>query len=307
MGKISKETKTLLAFLAVCVLWGTTYLAIRIGVKDFPPGLFAGLRFLVAGILVLILARAKGLNFPDNIKDIGKLSLVGLFLLFGGVGLVVWAQQWVHAGIASLIIAVIPLYMAIIELILPNRESLRLRGWLGLLIGFAGVILLVSSHTDAGTVNLTGVIALLIAALSWSIGSVYSKTFQPSGTLFTNIGVQMLAGGFALTMVGLLRGEIALLKFTVPGVLSLLYLIFFGSIVGYGCYIYVLQEWPASKAGMYSYVNPLVAILFGALLLKEPVNLFVILSAFLILSGVFIVQTAKHKKNIDIGLKVKGG
>lgn len=291
----NEESKTYLAFLAVCIIWGSTYLAIRIGVSEFPPTLFAGIRFLVAGSLMLAFSVYKGLKLPIDFSEVRKISIVGLFLLLGGNGCVVWAETRINSGVASLLVATVPLFMALIELVLPNRPKLNLKGWSGLLIGFGGVALLVFSNSTEASVDILGIILLLIGAFSWAMGSVYSKSFKASSSIIPNIAIQMLAGGLGLFIVGTSFGELFKIHITSKGMGSILYLIFFGSIVGYSCYVYILEKWPTAKAGTYAYVNPLVAVLLGALILNEPISIDVIMSTVVILSGVILVQTSKTK------------
>ncbi len=293
LRKNGVERKTLLAYLCVCIVWGSTYLAIRIGVSEFPPALFAGIRFVIAGLLMLGFARYKGLAFPETIEDKKRLAMVGLFLLVGGNGLVVWAEQWVHSGVASLLVATVPLFMATLELLLPEGRSIGKKGWIGLLLGFSGVVLLVFTHSGSGAIDLKGTVILLLGTFSWSVGSVYAKTFKASGSIVTHIGIEMLVGGIVLSSIGILLGEPARAHITAKGIGAILYLIFFGSILAYSCYIYILQKWPASKAGTYAYVNPPVAVLLGSLVLDEPFSIQVILSTLIILLGVLLVQTSK--------------
>ena len=288
-----EETTIILAYLAVCIIWGSTYLAIRIGVSDFPPVLFAGLRFLIAGSLVLLFAYFKGYKFPDDFNGVKRQSIVGLFLLMGGNGIVVWAEQWVYSGATALIMAIGPIFNALLELILPKSPRIGLKGWIGLLIGFSGVALLVLTGSEAEIVDASGGLLVLLAAFLWSMGSVYSKTFKASGSIVANIGIQMLSGGIGLTIVGLLLGEASNLHLTGRGVGALAYLIFIGSILGYSSYIYLLQKWPASKAGTYAYINPVVGVFLGAIILNEPVSPYVLVSAIIILGGVFLVQLSK--------------
>lgn len=295
-----EETKVILAYIAVCIIWGSTYLAIRIGVSDFPPALFAGIRFLVAGALVLLYAYSRGYKFPENITDVRRQAIVGLFLLLGGNGLVVWAEQWVFSGVTALILAIVPLFNAILEWFLPNGPRMRLTGWFGLFLGFIGVGLLVLTGADTNIIDILGGILLLLASFSWSMGSVYSKTFKASGTMVANIGIQMLAGGIGLTIVGLILGEAGRIHLTSKGLGALAYLIMFGSILGYSSYIYLLQKWPASKAGTYAYVNPIVGVFLGAVILGEPVSPYVFISAIIILGGVLLVQLSKTNRKIEL-------
>jgi drug/metabolite transporter (DMT)-like permease len=294
--KIDKEEKkVILAYIAVCIIWGSTYLAIRIGVSAFPPILFAGARFVIAGLLMIGYVRLKGQEFPNNFTDVKRISIVGLFLLLGGNGLVVWAEQWVHSGVASVLIATVPLWMAILEMFLPEGSSIGTIGWIGLLMGFGGVVLLVTMSSGTGAIDFKGCAILLLSAFLWAVGSVYSKRFNPTGSMFSHIGIQMLAGGIALSLLGLSLGEASRIHLSLKGLGALAYLIFFGSLLGYGSYMYVLQKWPAAKAGTYAYINPPVAVLLGAIILREPLTIYVVISTAIILGGVLLVQTSKKK------------
>jgi drug/metabolite transporter (DMT)-like permease len=290
-----EERNTYIAYLAVCILWGSTYLAIRIGVSEFPPALFAGIRFLVAGSLMLAYSVYKGLKLPKNFSETMRISVVGLFLLLGGNGCVVLAETRVNSGVASLLIATVPLFMALIELFLPGRPRLNLKGWLGLLIGFGGVALLAFPNSRGSSGSIFGMVLLLMGAFSWAMGSVYSKSFKATASIIPNIAIQMLAGGMGLFIVGTCFGELPKLHVTSKGIGAIVYLILFGSIIGYSCYVYILQKWPAAKAGTYAYVNPLVAVLLGALVLNEPLSIGVVMSTAVILGGVILVQTSKTK------------
>ena len=291
-----EETKVITAYIAVCILWGSTYLAIRIGVSAFPPELFAGIRFLLAGLLMLTYAYSKRQKFPETLTDVRRQAVVGLLLLLGGNGIVVFAEQWVYSGMASLLLAIVPLFNAIFELFLPDGPKLTLRGWLGLLMGFSGVAFLVLFDSGTKAINVSGVLLLMLAAIFWSAGSVYSQRFKSSGSTVVNIGLQMLSGGIGLIIVGLFMGETARLHLTAKGLGAMAYLILFGSILGYSSYIYVLQRWPASKAGTYAYVNPIVGVFLGAVILGEPISPNVIISSIIILGGVLLVQMSKTRE-----------
>lgn len=282
-----------IAYMAVCVFWGSTYLAIRIGVQELPPLLFAGIRFLIAGGIMLGYAALRGLPYPERAADFKAYGIVGLFLLLGGNGMVVVAEQWVHSGIASLLVATVPLFMALIEFIFVRKERLAWKGWAGLLIGFGGVGILVMADDLTAAVNPLGALLLILACLSWAGGSVYSKTLKPTGSVVTHIGIEMLAGGAALTLLGLIMGEASRFRLTATGVGAMAYLIVFGSLIGYSAYIYLLQKWPAAKAGTYAYINPVIAVLLGALILDEKLTLSVAGATVVILLGVLLVQTSR--------------
>jgi drug/metabolite transporter (DMT)-like permease len=290
-----EERNTYLAYLAVCILWGSTYLAIRIGVSEFPPALFAGFRFLTAGLIMFLFSLYKGMKLPKDFSETMKISVVGLFLLLGGNGCVVLAEKNVNSGIASLLVATVPLFMAIIELFLPGRPRLNLKGWIGLLLGFGGVAILAFPNSSGSSGSIFGIALLLIGSFSWAMGSVYSKSFKATASIIPNIAIQMLAGGIGLIIIGAFFGEFSKLHVTSKGIGAIVYLIIFGSVLGYSCYVYILHKWPAAKAGTYAYVNPLVAVFLGAIVLSEPLSIWVVMSTVVILGGVILVQTSKSK------------
>jgi drug/metabolite transporter (DMT)-like permease len=292
---VKENRKALLAYLAVCFFWGSTYLAIRVGVKDTPPLLFAGIRFIIAGSMMLGYCRLKGYGLPKERADIINMAIVGLLMLLCGNGLVVYAEQWVSSGIASLIIATVPLFMAIIEFFYLRNVKMDIKTISGLLLGFGGVAYLIMGDVSTAVVDLKGLVTLILASIFWAAGSVHSKAIQFKGHIFANIGTQMLAGGMGLVIVSLIKGELAELHFTQNSILALLYLIIFGSFVGYSSYIYILQKWPAAKAGTYAYVNPIVAIMLGALLLGEPITPSIVLSVIIVIFGIALVQSSKTK------------
>ena len=278
-----EEIKVVAAYIVVCIVWGSTYLGIRIGVSDFPPELFSGIRNLVAGSIILMYARVKGLEFPKSSIDIRRLATVGFLLLCGSMGLISWAEQWVHSGVASLMVASSPLMMALIETFVFKENTLGIKGWAGLLIGFGGVGFQVMSASGTGSIDIFGSILVNLAAFFWSSGSVYSNRCKAAGSVVTHIGIQLLAGGVGLTTAGLLLGEASRVRFTVKSMAAMAYLIIFGSILAYSCYIYVLGKWPSSRAGTYAYVNPLVAVTLGFLVLGEPITYHTIISMVVIL------------------------
>lgn len=284
------KTITWIAFASVCIFWGSTYLAIKIGIDSFPPFLFAGIRFLIAGLLVLGFALIKSYSF-GSVRDLITPAIVGVLMLFGGNGLVVVAEKTVDSGIASVFVALVPFYIAILELVVLRTVKLSKIGYAGLIIGFLGVFYL--TDQSIGSFHLDfDVILLMFAGLFWSLGSVLSKKISKDVHLVSNISVQMLAGGVVLLITGLFMKE-SLVNVTMEGIYSLIYLIIFGSIIGYSSYILVLKSWPASKAGTYAYVNPIVALLLGYLILDEVITSKMIVAVLIILTSVVIVQKSK--------------
>ncbi len=290
---MKKTNYGLLAYILVCIIWGSTYLAIRIGVQSFPPFLFAGIRFLISGTILLAFAYLKKMEFPKEKRDYWKISVVGLFLLAIGNSLVVLAEMRINSSTAALLIAIIPIIIAIMERFVPGGSRISGSGWIGMLIGFAGVGILSFSNGGEFDTDIVGIVLIIIASFSWAMGSIYSKRTVFTGSMVTQIGVQMVSAGLVQTLVGILLGESSKMNYNPQGIGALIYLIMVGSLVGYTSYIYLISVWPVSKAGTYAYVNPVVAMFLGWLFLREPVTVKMIISAVLILMGVVIVQRSK--------------
>jgi drug/metabolite transporter (DMT)-like permease len=290
MPLLKKNITITLSYLAVCITWGTTYLAMRVAVAGdaFPPFLFAGIRFCIAGGIVTAFAKLTGKEFPITPADIGKTALAGIILLLGCNGLVMNAERWVHSGITCLLLSATPFFTSIIESFFLKEDRLKPSGYLFLFTGFGGVALLIFAGKGIGSIDTTGSVMLLCAALLWAIGSVYVRKFPASGSTVSLAGIQMLAAGIGLLIMGFSAGEGSRVAFHWSTVWAMAYLIIFGSIIGYGCNLYLLKAWSASKAVTSSYVNPVVAVIAGALLLSEPVNGLMLLSMAIVIGSVVL-------------------
>ena len=292
---MKKINKVLIAYLTVCFFWGSTYLAIKIGVTDFPPFVFAGIRHIISGAIMISIAILLKKSFPNNKEDIITNILVGLFMLLGANGLVVYAEQWMDSSIAALLVSLVPIHIAIIELFIIKTIKFNWKGFIGLGLGFFGVYLLVRPSGGNFSVDLYGAGILVFASLLWAFGSIISTRIKRKDAIIANIGIQMLSGGIGCFIVSLITGGIYSFELTTRVWGALWYLIIFGSVIGFSSYIYVLQHWPATKASTYSYVNPVVAVILGAIILNEPINAPIIMGMIVILLGVFLVQNAKIK------------
>lgn len=282
------------AYLAVCIIWGSTYLAMRIAVSSFPPELFAGMRFFIAGAMVLAYAVIRKKAFPNTIKDVFKAAVPGILMLMGSNGLIMWAEQWVHSGITSLLLAATPLFVAVIEVLIFRDGKMGRLGWGCLLTGFLGTGMLIVTGAGVGSIDLVGGMIVLAASILWSIGSIYSKKVSYSGDIASHIGIQMLAAGVGLALVGTLSGELSRVHFSMEGILALAYLVIFGSIIGYSSNMYVLSKWPASKAITSAYVNPIVAVILGVVLLNEDINFLMVMFMVLTLGSVVLLHLIKY-------------
>ena len=283
------------AWAAVCFFWGTTYLAIRVGLETLTPMLFAGLRFLIAGsILFLLLTRQRNARLPGG-REWFDLGLVGLLLLGVGTGIVVWAEQWISSGMAALLVATGPFWVAWLEATRRGGERVGRLGIAGMLIGFAGLALLVGPDLFGASLSghyLLGVLLLQVGCFSWSAGSVYAKRHPTGVAPLMGASVQMLFAGVVLTLVGTFAGEWGEIRLSVRSAAALAYLVVFGSIVAYGSFIYAMQKLPLSIVSTHSYINPVIAVLLGWMLLGEPLGWRVPVAAAVILGGVALVKAA---------------
>jgi drug/metabolite transporter (DMT)-like permease len=286
--------KALFAYLLVCTVWGSTYLAIRIGVRDLPPLLFAGVRFLIAGVLLALIVRAMGDHLPRTARDWRIHAITGLFLLLGGNAVVVWAEQFVESGAASVFVAAVPLWAAFFDVVVPGGSSVfTWRVGVGLALGFLGSALLAGvTPGELMSSDLKGPVALTLASASWALGTVYSKRNKTDTSPFSAAAVQMVVGGAVITLLGLVLGEAASWRLSADGLGALVYLIVFGSIVGYTAYAYALRHASATIVGTYAYVNPVVAVLLGWLILDEAVTARTFAAMGLILGAVLMIQLA---------------
>ena len=288
------------ALLVVYIVWGSTYLAIRVVVGTMPPLLSAGVRFVIAAaILFAYVALRHGISSLKLSRGewLG-VGFVGLALLLGGNGLVMLGERDVPSGLAALIVAVIPLYVVLLRFIF--REKVAVATVVGVLIGFAGVAVLIIPRGIDGSVAIGGMLLLLLAPLSWSIGTYFSKRVDLPGDYLVSTGAQMLVGGVSLLLVGVLVGELGLVKpenFSTDSLVALAYLIVFGSVLAYTAYTWLLQHAPVSRVATYAFVNPVVAIILGTVLLNEEINATMVLGAAMIVVAVAVVVRTESQSS----------
>lgn len=293
------RTSIVLAFLSVYFFWGSTYTAIRIGAAEMPALLLAGLRFIVAGVILLGWCRAKRFKLVFPARTMLILAVISLLLLFlGNVGLVI-AEKTVPSGLSSLGFAVMPLYVALIELVLPHGESLPLRGWMGLLIGFAGLAALLWPSLHYALVGnralLIALIALLGGAFSWAVGSLLSRHAHLAVNSFVAASWQMVIAGCFDLLLGTMLGNWREFHYDRAAFWSLAYLITCGSLLGYTGFVYLLEHVPVAKVMSYTYVNPVVAVLLGIFLLHERPEPAEFVGMVGIVFAVFLLTTAEIK------------
>lgn len=289
-----------LAFAAVYVIWGSTYLAIRFAIETLPPLLMAGVRFLTAGALLYVWARLRGAPRPTPAQWRAA-SVVGGLLLLCGNGGVVLAEQWVPSGLAALLVAVVPLWMVLVDWLWGAGDRPTPRVVLGVAVGFGGVALLVGSPGvgGGGRQELLGGIIVVVAAFFWALGSIYSRYAPAPPRPRLWVATQMLAGGALLLLAGVGAGELSRLDLgsvSLRSVLALLYLMAFGSIVAYSAYIWLLGVSTPARVGTYAYVNPMVALLLGWALAAEPLTFRSLLAAVIIIGAVVVINTERGRR-----------
>ena len=289
--------KTLLAFAIIYFVWGSTFLAIRIGVHEVPPLLFAAMRFVVAGAVLFGWMMSKGECLPSG-RQWGSVVVIASLIFVLDYGLLFWAEQRVASGIAAVMLAMIPAFMALAEIIFLKTQRLTVRLALALLVGIGGVAVLMSHSFDLGgaAIETTGAVALIVASLSWSVASVLTRVLPLPESKVMSSGAQMLTGGLLLVVAAAAFGEFRGFH---PGSVSrgawlaLAYLIVAGSIVGYTAYVWLIHHESPTKVGTYAYVNPVVAVVLGYFLGGEALGLRTILGTVFILISVVVITTTK--------------
>ena len=295
MAPINLRFKIVIAFLTLYLVWGSTYLAIRVGVHDMPPALFAAARFVISGLALGLYAYLRGEVLPRSFAAWKVTVIMGILLLAGGNGLVVWGEQWVPSNQAALIVATTALWLGGLGTLGPQGQPLTRVTLLGLVAGFAGVALLMFPDGEKFSFDhLGGQLGILLAAFLWSSGSIYGKR-HPSGTPpMMSAALQMLAGGMVLTVIGLATGEVSHWQWTLKGVGALSYLIVFGTL-GFVAFTWLLHTVTPSQLGTYAYVNPAVAVALGGWLLGETLTRPQIFGMTVILIGVILVTVSSSR------------
>lgn len=291
--------KTLLAFSIIYFAWGSTYLAIRVGVREVPPFLFAAMRFLIAGLVLFVWAIIRGEKVPTA-RQWTSTALLSILFFVTDYGLLFWAEQRVPSGLAAVMMAVIPAFIAVAEIIFLRTQKLTFRLGFALVIGICGVAVLTSHSLNLGgaPIDRGGAIALIVASASWSLASVLTRVVQLPPSKAVSSGAQMFAGGVFLTVAAALLGEFRDFRFETisrGAWFSLLYLIVVGSIVGFTAYLWLIHHESPTKVGTYAYVNPVVAVLIGYFWGGEGIGSRIVLGTVLVLVSVVVITATKTK------------
>jgi drug/metabolite transporter (DMT)-like permease len=292
--------KTLLAFAIIYFVWGSTFLAIRVGVREVPPLLLASLRFLISGLVLYGWTRMRGERPPERRQWMSAFLLALLIFVFD-YGLLFWAERRVPSGLAAVMMATIPVFMALSEIVILRTQRLTLRLALALVIGIAGVAVLVSRSLNLGgaPIERTGALALIFGAINWAVASALSRKLPLPSSKVVSSAAQMLAGGVLLTIASAIFGEFPRFHpstVSLAAWLSLVYLIVAGSIVGFTAYVWLLHHESPTKVGTYAYVNPVVAVILGYFLAGEELGPRTILGTACVLVSVIVITTTRAAK-----------
>lgn len=295
-----RSWRVVLAFAIIYFVWGSTFLAIRVGVREVPPFLLAGMRFLMAGVVLYAWMRARGTRSPA-LREWGAAALLAVLIFVLDYGLLFWAERRVPSGIAAVMMATIPVFMAMSEILWLRTQVLSARLAIALLVGIGGVTVLLSHTLSFGEVPIdtAGAFALIVAAISWSVASALSRKLPLPAAKTMSSGSQMLAGGVFLTLTAALLGEFR--GFHIQSVsravwLALAYLVVAGSIVGFTAYVWLIHHESPTRVGTYAYVNPIVAVLVGHFLGGESIGLRTLVGTVLVLVSVIVISTTPRKK-----------
>ena|SRR5436190_10519458 len=291
-----------LALGAVCIIWGTTYLVLRIGVTQFPPFLFSMIRFLLAGpILLGIMLTLGKSSWPDGRTVINQ-AICGLLMVTLGVSVVGWAEMYVSSSVAAVICSVMPIWTILINLIVSKEERPNWLIALGATTGLTGIILIFSEHlVEFSEPNYrTGIILIFFSNLCWAIGSNYIKRKNKNSDPFMNAGLQMLFGGLFLIPFSLVFDDYTKITFSNSVVLALIYMILVGSVAAYACYSYAIKKLPMTIVSLYAYINPIVAVVLGWLILAEKLNVRIGVAIFITIAGIWLVNRGYQLKSMPL-------
>jgi len=294
------------AWVTICVVWGTTYLAIRVALETIPVFLVAGLRWMAAGLVLGVFSVATGRRLPGPRMWAG-LALLGFLMNVIGNGLVVWAEQFVASGLTAVVIASVPFWSVGIEASLKGGERLQGRALAGLAIGFAGIVVLVwpeiSMGGREGRAVIGGVIALQLACLGWALGTSYTKRHPSSADPLAASTVQMLFSGAMLLGLATANDEWSRVQFTPRTAGAMIYLTVAGSIIAYTAYVYAVKHLPISTVSLYAYINPLIAVALGSILLGEHFSYRIVIAAALVLAGIAVVRGVQSRRATPAALR----
>jgi drug/metabolite transporter (DMT)-like permease len=298
------RSRIILAFALLYVLWGSTYLAMRVVVRDMPPYVAGAVRYLVSGPIMLAACAFMGRKVRISAQDFRRLLVIAILLLaIGNIG-VLWGEEYVPSGLASLVVALVPIWVVLIEAWIFRSRRMNFQGLLGLAMGIVGLLVLlwprIASGSRLGRLELIGSGILACSSFFWALGSIYSHRYHLSVDVFVSAAWQMTLGGLVNGMIALVTGQFPKTHWTLHALTGIGYLVVFGSWIGYSAYIFLLEHVPTPKVATYAYVNPIVALVLGWLILREQVDVFMLIGTVIIIASVALVNTAKLRSSTPL-------
>lgn len=285
----------IIAFTLICLIWGSTFMAIRIGVHDLPPGLMAGLRFLIAAVILALIALAFGQR-PGSRGDWLTATVMGVLLVAVGNGLVTWAEQWVPSNQAALLITTGAMWITLFGAIGPNGHRITLRIGTGLAVGFSGAVMLLAPRNGLDLEFLGAQVVILLSSVGWALGTTYRRNVRVKTGPLMFAAMQMFTGGVLLTLIGTAAGEWARWQWTVPGIGAMAYLTVFGSCIAYAAYVWLIDRTTPARLGATAYIVPTIATVLGWIVLDERLEGIQFLGVFVIILGVILVTAPSGRR-----------
>ncbi len=314
MGNVSNNIKVTLAFAAIYIVWGTTYLAIRFVLETLPPFTMAGIRFTTAGLLLFAWSYSR-YSFKIKLNDLKLPVITGLFMILIGHGSLAWAEQYISSGFAALEAASIPVWIVVLSWMQSRNNKPNQYTIIGIALGITGVALLIGTGREfsidpsvGSAITFISIILLIIGTISWAIGSIQSRKINKEIPLLYTISIQMLTGGSALLLLATLKGEVAevsIPQVSILSIVSLVYLIVFGSIIAYSSYVWLMNQCSPAKVSTYAFVNPIIAVFLGWLIVDEPITSVMIIGAAAILISVLLINRPFSVNKIKNSLSSK--
>src|SRR5580765_2032149 len=294
------RSRIIVAFALLYVLWGSTYLAMRVVVRDMPPYVAGAVRYLIAGPVMLVACALMGRKIRLSRSDLGRLLVISILLLSTANIGVLWGEKYVASGLASLIVALVPVWVVMLEAWVFRAGRMTAKGLFGLALGICGLLVLlwprIASGTHLGRLEILGAAILAGASFFWSLGSIFSHRFHLTVDVFVSAAWQMTLGGLVNGVIALATGQFQKTHWSASAITGIGYLIVFGSWAGYTAYIYLLEHVPTPKVATYAYVNPIVAVFLGWIILREQVDVFMLVGTVIIIASVALVNTSKLKQ-----------
>jgi drug/metabolite transporter (DMT)-like permease len=287
------------ALTAVCIIWGTTYLALRIAVLHFPPFLFTAIRQTTAGLLLVAFMFTVGKASLPSKAQLFRQAIGGFFMISMGNGLVAWAEMHIPSGVAAIICSLMPVLVILINVMIHRDEKPTFPMLAGIILGLTGIVMMFGEHLSGFSKReyIIGIIFTFAAVVAWAGGSIWIKKSNTESNLFVNAGLQMFFGGFLLFPFSLAFDDLSRVNWSPEVAWSMLYLIVIGSLVAYASYAYALRKLPMTIVSLYAYINPLVAVVLGWLALNETLNLRIWIAIFMTITGIYIVNKGYQLRN----------